>query len=474
MPNNSLILSSNQIADAAKGQWKNLSAPITFSGISLDHSSSKPGELYFNLKGRSELYVNKAISKGAIAAVVNTDFQTESFKTPLLIVSDPEQSLKEIARKSRELSSAKTLLVTGSYGKTGFKTQLYHVLKDQLPTHAILNSKNGTISVWKALATIHDTDRVNIVEIAVPSPTRAEKVTFVARPDLCVITWIGHEHLRQHGGTQAHIIANKVKIIKGLPPGGTVIVPKQLDGVYEQLCTDINKLRPDAKILVFGSDAQCHAQLLESNYSNHHWTVKAKILGQTVEFDLPLMENYAPLSAVSVLLAAHCLGGDIVACANQFNSYKNYKSSGNFYELEKNQQRFYLYDQSVRIGIEAFKSTLQLMANIKPSGNGRKIAVFTEFYSLNNAPKELLNMLEFQELFKHSGIDCLYATGKFIEHVDVLPDQKILKAYNPSIENIMQEIIDDIRQDDILFVRGAVDDGEVGLDRFVDTLINHK
>lgn len=472
MPPRPLLLTSANMALACGGYWENLPAQaLTLTGISLDKTTTQPGDLYIRLRTeRAAAGIKQAVQNGAVAAVVNHKADLSELGIPLLRVADPEQALQQLAAATREASAAKKVLVTGSYGKTGFKTQLYHVLKGQLSCHAILNSNNSLKAIWKSLATLRPDDALTIIEAAVPSPSRGAIVSNFVQPHLAVITWIGHEHLKQHGGTQDHLIANKAKIVLGLPPQGTVLIPQQA-GILERLQAAILALRPDVKLRVFGDNDTCHAQLLQATFDHPNWLIKARIGETLLDYTLPLWEAYAPLSSVSVLLAVQALDGDVAAAAKRFTSYQHFQSSGHFYELEKDGNRFFLYDQSTRIGLEAFKSTLQLIATLKPKRQGKKIAVFTEFYSLDKAPRSILDEQAFQDLFRASGLDCLYTAAHFPEHLNVLADKSIWKNHSYTISNLMDEIIDAIQADDMLFVRGAVADGEVGLDQLVARLL---
>lgn len=47
------------------------------------------------------------------------------------------------------------------------------------------------------------------------------------KPDIAVITNIGPEHLRQHGGSIENVIENKSRVAYGLKDNGLIIIPNQ-------------------------------------------------------------------------------------------------------------------------------------------------------------------------------------------------------------------------------------------------------
>lgn len=467
---NNIILSPEEIAIVTNGTWTRFPINTDITGISLETATLQKGDLYIKLGNRdANKSLKNAILRGAGGAIVDERFKLTPVDFPILRVSDSKLALKQIGAASRDKSNVKSVLVTGSFGKTGFKTQLHHAINKQFRTHAVLDSSNRLKEIWKSYGTLHSDDKITIVEVAVPRPRRGEIASNFIMPCLCVITHIGAEHLNTNGGNIDDIIANKAKIVIGMQPHSKIIIPYQ-KGVYTKLKNEILKHRKDIEILAFGDDNKCNAQLLHKINSTHGWKVKARIENNIIEYDIPTLENYSPLSSISVLLSVFHLGGDIYDAADRYRFYHNIRSSGNFYELINKQGNFFLYDQSVRIGIDAFRSTLQLMERIRPKNKGKKIAVFTEFFDFEEAPKEILNTSEFKALFEQSGIDCLYTANKFIEHSDVLHDKSIWRKHADNIDALINEIIENISQDDIIFIRAKWDSGA---DKLADIILNN-
>ena len=64
------------------------------------------------------------------------------------------------AKSGRKEGNAKTVLITGTEGKTGTKLQLHQLLKNQTKLHTVLNSQNNLNSVYRTIA---DLGRNNFV-----------------------------------------------------------------------------------------------------------------------------------------------------------------------------------------------------------------------------------------------------------------------------------------------------------------------
>lgn len=472
--NDNILLTVDELASVTGGYWENLPQEgVDIKSISFNRAELKQGDLYisYNEKDWSvaqneEPILNDIYAKGAVAIVVRKAADIVP-SGPVLRVDNTRDALKKIGKATSKRTHAKKVLVTGSFGKTGFKTQLYHLLKQQITTNAVLNSANQNVPIWKALGGIRSNDVLAIIEVAVAAAGRGRRRSAWVLPDLCVITDIGLEHIKLHGGSLANVIHNKAEVAKGLKQGGVFIIPNR-KGITSQLKSAIEQ-HGNYNILLFGGSDECNAQLLKKEFNNFGWKIKARIEDQVVEYSLPLLEDYAPLSSLSVLLAAYHLGGDLSRCTQEYSSYKQFSSSGNFYEIENKKGKFHLYDQSKRGEMDAFKSTLQLISRIKPKNSGKKIAIFSEFTDLNEADKSIINNDEFRLLFEKSGIDILYTAHYFTEHINVLSDRSIWVEHSFNIEDIIPNIISTINNNDIVFIRGTL---KSGLSELVKAIVN--
>ena len=462
MTHGPIVLSVQQLADATGGRWENLPQEgLTITSVAFRLSQIVPGclAITYNMeqwdkRGDTESQQELLFSRGACAVVVREAAPCPGNR-PVLRVHDTRKALRDIAITTSLYASAYRVLVTGSVGKTGFKTQLHHLIKDTVRAHAALNSGNMDLPIWANLASMRSADSHAIFEVAVPGPGLGATRALYVRPDLGVITAIGAEHIKQHGGTIADIIANKASVARGLRPGGTMIVPGHTP-LLEQLRTEIRKHSPDATILCFGTESHCNAQLIEKQHDGFAWAVTARIGEEVVSYHLPLLEDYAPESSLAVLLAAQVIGADVPEVVRNYADYRQFKTSGKFYRLQRKGKTLFLYDQSLRGELDGFKSTLRLIAQLTPPPGGRKVAVFSEFTNLEEGSVDLIDQHEFSQLIGNAGIDALYTAHFFTEHINVLPDRSIWKDHSMDIATLIEEIIGSLSDNDMLFVRGTL------------------
>ncbi|PNV84457.1 MAG: hypothetical protein C0627_00850 [Sulfurimonas sp.] len=174
-------------------------------------------------------------------------------------------------------------------------------------------------------------------------------------------------------------------------------------------------------------------------------------------------------ASLGVLLCSYHLGLDIHDAADEYYGCKSFKSSGIFYKIEYINKKFYLYDQSNRGGIEGYESFFKTFSYIEPKNSGRKILLTSEFVDYKDGEMAFIDTKKFQKLIKNSGFQTFYTVEKFNEHADILEDKSIQKKHNIDFNNIKEEIINFVKEDDILCVKGIF---ESSLPKFIEYIKN--
>jgi UDP-N-acetylmuramoyl-tripeptide--D-alanyl-D-alanine ligase len=454
-----ILLTAHEIELVTGGKWRNLpDGYLDITGVNFNPRRVTEGDLFIVRNWKTvdgtdaESLVGRAFNQGAVAAVVQAgDIKDSDY--PLLEVADPYQALRDMAASSSLKYGGLRILVTGSHGKTGFKTQLYHLIRKQTSTHANIDSGNKEAAIWRALASIPRGTKVFIVEVAVPSRSFGEKGATLIRPNYCVITGIGLEHLRSHK-TLNNLIRNKAGTVTGLRPGGKCLLNAD-DEYYAALRSEVKNLST-CDILTFGSAPSCHGRLLEAGFNESGWRVRADILEEIIEYDLPLLENYAPLASVSVLLTAKLLGADLRACAAEYADYRNFESSGNMYWIKTAKGNILVYDQSRRGELKGFESMFELMSRLQPRCGGRKIAVVSEFINLDDNPGITVDTGRMRSLMEAAGIGILFTVQEFKRYEEAVPADVEWRLHGDTYEDIREDLLHTVRENDMVFIRGVL------------------
>lgn len=181
-----------------------------FTGITTDTRSLKSGEVFVALRGEKfdgHEFVGTAWEKGAIAAIVDSRFESNSIiqnhQVPLLQVEDTQKAYQKIASWWRNQFSIPVIAVTGSVGKTTTKELIAAVLATQgnvLKTQANYNNEIGVPKTLLELEPEHD---YAVIEMAMRAPGEIALLTQVVRPTIAVITNVGTAHIGRLGSEEA-------------------------------------------------------------------------------------------------------------------------------------------------------------------------------------------------------------------------------------------------------------------------------
>ncbi|MGB5793045.1 Mur ligase family protein, partial [Poseidonibacter sp.] len=452
-----MILSVNDIARVTNGQWKNIPDNFNIKGINFTEKDLQQGDLfvtrsteeYKELKEGNENLIDKIIKKKPAALIVRKTLKEIDF--PCLVVENTKVAFKNIAIATRDRSNAKKVLVTGSYGKTGFKIRLNQLIKDNIRTKIIENSANEDSGVYKALSSLSKDDEVTIIEAGGSTLSRATRRSEAVKPDICVITSIGHEDIYQHK-TINNTIYNKSSITKYLNENGICIIKK--DKYYEKMCKSILEHNSNTIIKSVGESICCNAFIIEKKFNDYGWDIKASIEGEIIVYRIPFIDLHSVEASLLEFLTAKYLGVDLNKISSQYNNIKNFYTSGKFYNIEIGQKDFLFYDQSHRGGIENYESFFKTIRYIKPENNGRKILFTSAFVDHEDNEMDNINPNIFKSLIKDAGFDAIFTTEYFSNHMEVLADKNIWKKHKFDYKDLRDDVLRYINSDDILFVKG--------------------
>lgn len=463
MIDNSLYFTAKDIAAITGGEWENLNDnTLIIKEFNYIFRYLKKNDCFIvrsdnwpNPKAykNSESRIDDAIKKGISAIIVDKNLEL-NINIPILRVDNSYFAIKALAKYASRHTTAKKVLITGSYGKTAFKLNLYHVAKKYKKSYVRFNSANYAASNYCKLASIKQENELFFLEIPVSTKDKIKRRSRLINPDIGVITSIGHEGIERFK-TIENIIENKLSIAFGIKKGGKLLLPYD-DRYYSKIKKEAS-LYKHVDILTYGSSRTCNAHTLYKKFSNFGWDVIAKIEDRIVAYRVPFFEEYAVSASLGVLLCAYHLGLDIHDAADEYYSCENFKSSGLFYKVNYKNKNFYIYDQSNRGGIEGYESFFKTLSYIEPNNNGKKILVTSEFVDYKDGEMEFIDTKKFQKLIKNSGIELLFSVEKFSEHINVLKDKSIWKNHSIDFNNIKDEIINSIEDNDILSVKGIFD-----------------
>jgi UDP-N-acetylmuramyl pentapeptide synthase len=470
-----IFLDSEKAAACTRGRWKNLHARTRFGGIGTKGTYAA-GDLYFAVTVdewiamglRVETELAKRIDAGVAAIVIDREVHTLHLDAPFLIVDDAMQALEACASAARHGVNPRTVLITGTEGKTGAKIQLHHLLAPQSRVHAFLNSANTEVPILRTLSEIRSDTDVELVEFSVDA--HVDKTVHRARivsPDLCLFTNINAEHMHNHKTIQ-RLVDNKAAVVEGLRPGGVCLLNAAME-TYDALAAALKARRSDIVIRTYGTDPQDDATLKRAVFDTQRlgWHVEASIASADVAYFIPMAQSHAPLMSVGTLLAVHLLGFDVTAAAARYAHLKPFESMGLLHRIKRRGGEVLFYDQSRRASISGVRSAFRDLENFKVPGN--VVAVLGSISSVKDNEWTRRYHAELADLVNRSSIDLLYTTGPNMQYLhERLDDPERLVMHSDDLDAIYADLNRTLAAGDLLYIQGYM---RLGLDRITRKLL---
>lgn len=200
--------------------------------VSKDTRSIEPGDLYVALRGErfdGNQFIAEAASKGAVGALCDNDPPTGLPKGfGLLSTPDSITGLALLAAAWRSRLQLRSVVVTGSSGKTSVKDFTAAVLRTSLPTTATEGNLNNEIGLPLSILKANLEDKAAVWEIGMNHRGEIAPLAGLAKPEIGIITGIGSAHI-EHLGSREEIAAEKGDLLERLPSDGCAIIPAEDD-----------------------------------------------------------------------------------------------------------------------------------------------------------------------------------------------------------------------------------------------------
>lgn len=244
------------IAAATGGR---LARDFAATGVSIDTRTLEPGDLFVALTDVRDGhdFVRAALDRGASGALVVRVPPGCGADDPLVIVPDVLAGLTALGRAGRARAAARVVAVTGSVGKTSTKEMLRVVLSGRGRVHAAEASYNNHWGVPLTLARLPADADFAVIEIGMNHPGEIAPLARLAEPHVALVTTIGTAHMEAFANIEG-IAAEKAAIVEGLLPGGTAVLPGDLETSPILIAT---ARAAGARVVTFGASGQVDYRL---------------------------------------------------------------------------------------------------------------------------------------------------------------------------------------------------------------------
>jgi len=198
----------------------------------LDSRQILPGGLFFATLGErvdGHKFIGSVFEQGAYCVITQKtpEMVEVEYGVPMekwgayILVEDSLQALRDIAGFYRQTLKIPIIGITGSVGKTSTKEFIAGVLSVKYKVLKTDGNFNNEIGLPLTLLRIREEHQVAVVEMGISDFGEMQRLSKIARPDICVITNIGQSHLETLKSRDG-ILQAKTEIFEYMSPRGEV------------------------------------------------------------------------------------------------------------------------------------------------------------------------------------------------------------------------------------------------------------
>lgn len=228
-----------EIVEMVNGEAR-LSGRELVRRVSINSRETKPGDLFFALKGEhadGHDYVEDAFGHGALAAVV----ERKQVSASEILVPDTLFALGELARNYRQHFKVKTIGITGTTGKTTVRNLVAAILRKQYRVLCTGRNYNSLIGLPLTILGLSGDEDYSVLEMGTNAPGEIRRLCDVAQPDVGLITNIGPGHLAGLKSIEG-IRREKFALLDALPRDGLALVG---EGAGESVKDNVGRFSRD-------------------------------------------------------------------------------------------------------------------------------------------------------------------------------------------------------------------------------------
>lgn len=384
-------------------QVENLKS-LPVKGVSIDSRSVETGDLFFALSGPrfdGHNFVDQALTRGAIAAVVSQDMANSQhcIKVPCV-----NWALKQMAQYTRKQFQGRMWAITGSCGKTSTRHMTAHIL--QTVDSAVFQTQgnlNNHFGVPLMLSRMCQPYRYAVFECGASGPDEIAPLANLIQPEVAAITNVFNAHIAGFGSI-ATTARTKGQIFESLPKHGLAVMPHV--SPFKQLW---QSQAHAAHILTFGLTKGADVFADQITYNTQATTARLHTPLGTCSLVLPIPGEAMLSNALAAIAMVLQEFKDVQSIANAFVNYR--PASQRLCFRPGFHHGLTVIDDCYNANPASFSAAVDVLA----MQSGTKFAVVGDMAELGVESAQAHKALG--ELLHQSGVEKLWAYGAESKHV---------------------------------------------------------
>lgn len=410
------------------------------AGVTLDSRKVEKDFLFVPVKGErvdGNAFIESAYEKGALlcfrekagffenSGKTENSERSEKFEEaevsdkPYILVGSCLTAIRDLAEFYRKQFSIPVIGITGSVGKTSTKEMVASVLSQKYRVLKTQGNFNNEIGLPLTIFGLQEETEIAVVEMGMSDFGEMERLSKIARPDVCIITNIGPCHLENCGDLDGVLRAKK-EVFTYMDPSGAVF----LNGDDEKLRT-IETVGTKIKPAFFGlSDKnEFYASNLESQGLKGY---QAQIHGvkEGEVFTMPVQVPTPGIHMVANAVAAAAIGTYFDVSKEQIaQGIAEFVPVGNRSNLIET-EKYLLFSDCYNANPASVKASI----NVMKEALGRKVCLLGDMFELGAEEKQLHRQTGAYAV--EAGMDVLLLVGQLSEETLAGAQEAMKKSGN--------------------------------------------
>jgi len=396
-----LTLTIKNIGQILHAKWFGNNPDGTIDNISIDSRSLQNGHqtLFFTLVGPNNdahNYISALIEKGVQNFVVTYIPKESEGKANFLVVKNTLEALQQFASHHRNLFNFPIIGLTGSNGKTIVKEWLNFLLSPEYNIVRSPKSYNSQVGVPLSVLAINEKHNLGIFEAGISKVNEMEKLEFIIKPSIGILTNIGSAHDEGFPNI-GEKITEKLKLFKH---SEVIIYQKN-----EIVDTVLSKTRKCSGKTFNWSFTDKNADVfIEKNNDLLQIAVKNK---EIFELKIPFQDDASVENAISCLMVLLYFGYDQETIANRIEQLFPVEMR---LKVKNGINNSTIIDDSYSSDFQSLKMALDFLENQKQ--HEKKTIILSDIFESGLTNEELYSKVS--QLIISNKISRVVAIGKTI------------------------------------------------------------
>ena len=420
--------------------------------VSIDSREIELDALFVAIKGDKldgHDYVDAALKAGAAAAIVSEAWFAAHGGDRLIVVPDPLEALRGLARAARARSRATFVAVTGSAGKTTTKEAIRTVLAVAGPTHYSIKSFNNHWGVPLMLARMPREAAFGVFEIGMNHAGEITPLTKLVRPHIAVITTVAAAHL-EFFNSITEIAEAKAEIFLGMEEGGTAV----LNADHDYLHVLFAKAREAGvrNIVTYGYDEEADWHIEPPEQAGARTFAKVTHDGKRYDLNLQLRGAHMVANATAAMVVGRMVGVEPYVVLKVLTDLGAPEGRGEMTRLGPPEKPLLLIDESYNANVASMNAAMEVFSTVTAPG-GYKVLVLGDMLELGPQGIELHKSLKSAVL--HTGATKVFLIGSTIEALANELGESRVTAHSRYIDPVVETILAALAYGDAVMVKGS-------------------